>query len=386
MKRLAIIGAGPIGLTAGLEAVSRGYDVTIFESGDIGSAMLRWSPIRFFSPLGMNISPRARAILNGSLPADDALLTGGEMVEKVLRPLAESKALAGRIRTHHKVISIGRRGMSRTDFPGHPIRAEKPFRLLIEGPEGEMTFEADVVFDASGGYALAKYMGAGSIPARGEREAGDSIIHSLGDLHQRLPRMSGKKILLVGHGHSAANALQWLAELAARDPSTQVVWAVRTSNRRPCQEVFDDPLPQRRDVVFRANSMAESPPSNIRVKRRANVEAVTKADAQLDVLFTDGTSERFDFIASFTGFRPDLSHLSELCVEISPVTEGSGRLYRAISNITDCLSVPQLTPADLQSGEPGFYFIGSRSYGRSSSFLLKNGMAQLELILQSMEQ
>jgi hypothetical protein len=43
--------------------------------------------------------------------------------------------------------------------------------------------------------------------------------------------------------------------------------------------------------------------------------------------------------------------------------------------------MPQVAPADLQSGEPGFYFIGSRAYGRSNGFLLKTGLAQLETIL-----
>jgi hypothetical protein len=71
-------------------------------------------------------------------------------------------------------------------------------------------------------------------------------------------------------------------------------------------------------------------------------------------------------------------------VETSPVTEGGARLYRAISCITDCLSVPAVKPEDLQSGEPGFFFIGSRSYGRSNGFLLRTGLMQLETILESL--
>ena len=39
----------------------------------------------------------------------------------------------------------------------------------------------------------------------------------------------------------------------------------------------------------------------------------------------------------------------------------------------------------LASGEPGFYFVGSRSYGSAPSFLLRNGLAQLETILDSLQ-
>jgi hypothetical protein len=88
-----------------------------------------------------------------------------------------------------------------------------------------------------------------------------------------------------------------------------------------------------------------------------------------------------DEIVGLAGYRPDLSILSELAVEISPATEGSARLAKALSNVTDCLSVPSVAPADLDSGEPGFYLAGSKSYGRARTFLLKSGYAQLETIL-----
>lgn len=45
MKRIVIIGAGPSGLTAGLELVNRGYAVTILEATDaIGGISRTWVP------------------------------------------------------------------------------------------------------------------------------------------------------------------------------------------------------------------------------------------------------------------------------------------------------------------------------------------------------
>jgi hypothetical protein len=90
-----------------------------------------------------------------------------------------------------------------------------------------------------------------------------------------------------------------------------------------------------------------------------------------------------DQVVGLTGYRPDISFLSELTLEVAPSTEGGARLTRALSNVTDCLSVPSLTPADLESGEFGFHLAGAKSYGRARTFLLKNGYAQLEMILES---
>jgi hypothetical protein len=192
-------------------------------------------------------------------------------------------------------------------------------------------------------------------------------------------------VLLVGHGHSAAHAAARLDALAREAPPTSVTWAVRTANLRPCQEVADDPLPERRQVVERANALAAEPPSHLAVERRAHVEAVAPAGAagaaRFRVALSGGRSVDCDAIVALCGRRPDLSFLGELALEISPVSEGSARLYRAVGTVTDCLSVPKVTPDDLASGEPGFYLIGAKSYGRLRTFLLQTGLGQLETIL-----
>ena len=76
------------------------------------------------------------------------MLTGPELAERVLVPLARSAPLAGRVRAHHRVVAVGRARMRRDELPGHPIRAERAFRLLVDTPEGERVFEADAVLDA----------------------------------------------------------------------------------------------------------------------------------------------------------------------------------------------------------------------------------------------
>lgn len=373
--RVLVIGAGPMGMAAAIGAADRGHDVTVLERGEPGASLRTWGPTRFFSPLRMNVSARMRELLGDKMPDEDALLTGAEYADRVLLPLVDSAPLRGRVRTGHSVIAVGRRGLTRTDYAGHPLRAERPFRVICDN---DATFEADVILDASGGFLVPRPFGVGGLPALGESQLAQRPLRTLGELAAKRHELRGKRIFILGHGHSAANAIAMLAG----EPSTDVVWAVRTANRRPCDEVMNDPLPERSEIVGRANALAEAPPHFLRVERKAMIESVAQNNGHVVVRLTGDRIVEADCVAAFTGYRPDGGFLSELAVETSPVTEGGARLYRAISNITDCLSVPAVKPADLQSGEPGFFFVGSRSYGRAAGFLLQSGFAQLETVLQ----
>jgi hypothetical protein len=381
MKRLVVIGAGPMGLEAALAAQEAGFDVVVLEAGRVGESLLRWGSTRFFSPFAMNVSPRARRILGSRSPAEDALLTGPEMVERVLQPLAASPSLAERVKTGVRVAALGRARLTRRDLPGHPLRFERPFRLLVESDAGEETIEADIVLDASGVYGRPAALGTGGIPAPGERAANGELIRHLGTLDERLPGLAGRDVLLVGHGHSAATAIGWLASL---DPRPRVTWATRSANRRPCIEVANDPLPERDLITRAANDLAADPPPFLTVERRAGVEGLTRRDGRLEVRLSGGRGGVFDAVVGFTGYRPDLSFVSELALEISPATEGPARIARALANVTDCLSIPKVAPEDLESGEPGFHVVGSKSYGRLPTFLLQTGLAQLETVLETL--
>jgi putative NAD(P)-binding protein len=378
--RLLVIGAGPMGLYAALAGVERGFDVTVLEKDAVGAALLSWGPTRLFSSLAMNAPSGVLERLRGTLPGADALLTAPEMVSLVLEPLARSGPLAGRVLTGHRVVGVARAGMTRTDFAGHPLRSERSFRVLAETSSGERTFEADVVLDASGVTGQPCWMGEGGLPARGERSLSPRVVRDLGSLDRRLPSLAAKRILLVGHGHSAATALLRLAELSREDPAARLTWAVRAANRRPCLEVVDDPLPERQRVASGANDLAQDPPEFLEVKRRTFVDALEEDGSRIAVAFNAGRRDTFDEVISLTGHRPDLSFLSELALEISPVTEGAAGLARALAGVTDCLSVPRVRDEDLASGEPGFFLIGAKSYGRSRNFLIRTGLEQLGAI------
>jgi len=369
-----------MGLAAAFAAIRRGDDVTVLEAGRVGEGLRAWGDdFRLFTPLAMNLPPELRRVV-ARLPPEDALLTGPQMADDVLAPLAAAAPLAGRVREGRRVSAIGRSGFTRGDFAGHPIRDERPFRILVGGSAGEETLEADVVLDASGGHVVPSWAGRGGLPAEGERALGARIVRGLGGLSSRLSSLAGKTVLLVGHGHSAAHAVLRLA-LPGAAVAGRVVWSVRTPNRRPVVEIAGDPLPERARVASGANDLAESPPGHLEVRRRSSIAALRPEGEGIGVEFFGGETLRVDEVVSMTGGRPDHSFLSELALEVSPATEGTRRLAAALAGVTDCLTVPEARPDDFETGERGFFFVGAKSYGRSRNFLLRTGLAQLEAIL-----
>ena len=363
-----------MGLAAAWLAQQRGFQVTVVEKGDVGAGLERWGPVRFFTPLSMNMPAGMLDVLGPDLDRGTCL-TGLQMRDEVLRPLVAQTALRDAVRTNHRVVSVSRKGMTKGDYAGHPMRAERPFLTLVRSEGEEFYLETDLVFDATGGYVVPNHLGAGGLPALGEAAASTRIIRDHATLQRRAAQLKGRQVLLVGHGHSAANALLMLEESGAR-----VTWSVRTPNLRPCVAVAGDPLPERASVVDQVNGLAERPPAWLEVRRRSLVRAVTP-DERLRTEFFGGEVLDCDAIVAFTGSGPDDSHVRELQVAVSPVTGGGDRLWRAISNVTDCLSVPRVNPHDLASGEPGFWFIGGRSYGRARTFLLQTGLQHVERIL-----
>src|SRR5262245_14508514 len=92
--RIAILGAGPIGLEAGLYARALGLPTAIYERGRVGEHWQRWGHVRLFSPFGINVTPLGRAAIRTArpdheFPADDAYITGKQHLSAYLTPLAQ---------------------------------------------------------------------------------------------------------------------------------------------------------------------------------------------------------------------------------------------------------------------------------------------------------
>ena len=140
--RIAVLGAGPVGLEAALYASALNLPFTVYERGRVGEHLRRWGHVRLFSPFGMNSTPLGRARIRADqpqhpLPEANALLTGREHVAAYLEPLALSPALTPAIRENTAVLHVGRRGLLKEDYPGDARRGQgavPPAAARRQGP------------------------------------------------------------------------------------------------------------------------------------------------------------------------------------------------------------------------------------------------------------
>ena len=138
--RIAILGAGPIGLEAGLYARQLKLPFTIYEQGRVGEHVWRWGHVKLFSPFGMNATPLGRKAiqprkLDHAFPADDACISGREHVERYLAPLARGVARPHQDRDDASSASAGS-GFFKQESPGDrgPREAAVPAARAREEP------------------------------------------------------------------------------------------------------------------------------------------------------------------------------------------------------------------------------------------------------------
>jgi hypothetical protein len=401
--RLTVIGAGPVGLEAALAAVERGFDVTVYEADLPGAHLRRVGWVRLFTPFGMNSTGRGRALLRGSgtaLPGDGAVVTAGEFVECYVEPLSRLPVLAGRIRTRSRVTHVGREGTAKGQgimAAGDRSRVGRPFLLRVE-TEGELPrFEtADVVLDAGGVFATPRATGPGGLPALGEEHLGGRVDRHLPPILQSAaPRYAGRRVLLLGGGHSAATALLDFQALADRGEAAAVTWIhpePPSRNAEPFPVAPGDPLPERAGLATRANAVARDAPWLTR-HPGASVESYETWDGALRVMILERDRRPVDVevdqVLALVGYRPDTEIHRELQAHLCYASEAPMNLASAILAASladpaaagDCLKQASHGAETLRHPEPGFYTVGAKSYGRNPQFLLALGHRQVEDVL-----
>jgi cation diffusion facilitator CzcD-associated flavoprotein CzcO len=220
-----VIGGGPVGLAAAAHLLARGETPLVLEAGvAVGASIREWSHVRFFSPWTYTVDAASVALLEPTgwtLPDSEAAPTGAEIVERYLEPLAALPEITPHLRLNTRVTAIARRGHDKMKTPG---REHAPFVLRVQCPDGtEDHVLAKAVIDASGTWRTPNPLGADGLPALGEAAAADRIGYGIPDvLGAERKRYAGKRILVVGSGHSAFNALLDLADLAEQEPATEI--------------------------------------------------------------------------------------------------------------------------------------------------------------------
>jgi thioredoxin reductase len=388
--RVAILGAGPVGLEAALYAASLQLPFAVYERGRVGEHLHQWGHVCLFSPFGMNVTPLGRArVLEESpqltLPADNDCITGKEHLAAYLEPLARSPLLREHVRTETAVLHVGRRGYLKEDGVGDAKRGQQPFRLLLRSAKGaESVEEADVVLDCTGTYGQHRWLGDCGIPALGERAAEPHIAYGLEDiLGARRAVYQDRTVLVVGGGYSAATTACQLAALADKHPATWTIWLARGAGTQPIKRIANDPLRERDLLAVRANTLATRREGNVEFHASAAVDAVEMAGPdKFKVRGRCGGKAmtwEVERVIANVGYSPDRSIYRELQVHECYASLGPMALAAALLKHAggDCLTVPSQGAATLRNPEPNFYILGAKSYGRNSNFLLRTGFEQV---------
>src|SRR5262245_48219138 len=383
--RIAVLGAGPIGIECALYAASPKLPFRVYERGGIGENFRRWGHVKLFTPWGMNTTPLGRAILKADsprrdLPADGDLLTGREHVAAYLEPLAASPMLANRVESGCTVLRIGRKGFLKEESPGDGKRAAQPFRLLVRAADGrERVEEADLVLDCTGTYGNPRHLGDGGIPAVGELALRGHIAWGVEDvLGEKRDHYAGRTVLVVGAGHSAATTVCNLAALAEKHPETWTIWLARGAGTQPLRRQVNDPLRERDALCARANALATRGEGNVEFHAPAVVEAIEPAAGGFTVRARVAGQERswqVERLIANVGYEPDNALYRELQVHECYATLGPMALATGLAKHAggDGLAIGAQGAAALRHPEPNFYVLGAKSYGRNSNFLLRTG-------------
>ncbi len=385
--RIAIIGAGPTGLEAALAAHETGHTFTLYEEGDAVASYVRsWGHVRLFSSWDLDVSPRARKLLTEmgcGVPEGADCPTGSELANLVFRPLASSDVIAPHLELGVRVEAVSRAGLLKSDAIGDPARAERPFRLLLKNAEGrEWAADAEIVLDCTGNYGHPNSLGAGGIPAPGEAGLKDEIVRQIPDFEHETEAWAGKTTLLVGSGYSAQTAVVELGRIAEQYPTTRIIWAVRKPNAN-WEIVPDDPLPSRSKLTQRAEELAGLGTEAVRCISGVTVDALRRDGSRFSVLLrhqdNETTQVEVDRILSLTGFHGDYELYRQLQVHECWATSGPMKLAAALlgSAGADCLDQTSHGAETLINPEPNFFILGSKSYGRNSSFLMRVGWEQV---------
>ncbi|TLS42065.1 flavoprotein [Streptomyces montanus] len=380
---VVVVGAGPIGLAAAAHLVARGVEPLVLEAGpSAGTAVRDWTHVRLFSTWAEVTDPAAEKLLAPTgwvRPEGATYPTGGDWAEGYLQPLAD--VLADRVRYGATVTGVARAGRDRVVDSG---REEQPFTVHLRTARGrEERITARAVIDASGTWSTPGPLGANGLPALGEKTGADRISYRVPDLRDPSvrARYAGRRTAVVGSGASAFTALAYLADLAQEEDGTHAVWILRRGIGAQTYGGGEaDQLPARGALGLRAKAAVESGHASAVTGFRT--EAVERDGDRLVLVAEDGRRlDAVDEVIVLTGFRPDLSFLSEVRLGLDGRLQAPAALAPLIDpNVHSCGTVYPHGVNELSHPEQGVYLVGMKSYGRAPTFLAMTGYEQVRSI------
>ena len=355
---------GPVGLAAAAHVLERGMTPIVLEAGpEAGHSVRQWQHVQLFSPWEYNVDKAAERLLaptGWNSPDPQVYPTGAELLERYLEPLATKTLLRDVIRTSSRVTAVGRVGFDKAKTKG---RETAPFEIRYQNGKGPETLRADAVIDASGTWDSPNPAGA-ERPAgdRRTRGAGEDLLRDAGCPRKRPRalcrqdrRRARRRTLRDRHADRSDDA----RAAGAGDERRSGCFAATTRPRPSAAAPTTSSSPA-------ANSARTSPRSSRRDRSRSRPDFrsthVASTGDRLRVATGSGCCGRHvvvDELIVATGFRPDLSFLSEIRLRLDPAIEAPVALAPLIDpNEHSCGTVRPHGARELVQDDPGFYLAG----------------------------
>lgn len=376
---LAILGAGPVGLEAALIASKLKLDYMWFERGKVGDHIARWGHLETHAPMKTLVSEIGLEEISKN-GMDEFLVNleepaqGKTWRDGYLSLLLETPLLSGKLETGVEAVAAGRDQRLRED-PRTPRDPVGPFRIYTRGPENrENHVLADAVIDCTGVLGTPRPFGKSGLPAPGEATCRDRISYQVDDiLGNDKKKYADKTVMVVGAGISAATAITQLVEMAKDHEATWIVWLARRPSTLPVRRIPQDPLKGRDAIAAAANHIACRAEGHVEFHSGAWIDRLENQgnDKPVKVTATVGGREmtwEVDRIISLCGYQPsrllnrELRMPWETTLDLPPTGIESRE--------------QELNPGPTTE-EPGWYVLGSKSYGRASGFEVRTGFRQV---------
>ena len=228
-------------------------------------------------------------------------------------------------------------------------------------------------------------LGADGCRRSGEPAAADRIAYRVPDLDR--PRRAGPVRGQAGRGRrlralraDRAGRVR-RARRAAPGHPRGVAAASRARSATPSAAAT--PTSSRRAARSGSGAARAVAAGHIRtVTGSAPPRSTAQTDGRLVLESVDGRRlDPVDEVVVVTGFRPDLSFLSEVRLDLDPVLQAPRALAPLIDpNVHSCGTVYPHGAAELAQPEPGVFLVGMKSYGRAPTFLAMTGYEQVRSV------
>ncbi|WP_274306979.1 NAD(P)-binding domain-containing protein [Solibacillus daqui] len=379
---VAILGAGPVGLAAAAHLALAGESFIVLEKGaEVADNIKTWQHVRLFSPWQYNVDKAAKQLLleaGWEMPQEDRLPTGQEIREAYLQPLANVPEIKPFISLNTTVFGISKKNH---DKMKSARRNEAPFVIYTEQNGETKQIIASTVIDATGTWASPNPVHADSVWTSAEQKLAHKIFYGIPNVDSLKERYTGKRIAVIGGGHSAINTILELDKLE----DVEITWILR---KKRVEDAYGgeekDALAARGELGSRIHALVDE--RKVKAFTPFYIEELSQTSDGIIIKGEGPDGEQqlpaVDEIIANTGSRPDFSFLKEIRLSIDAAVESVEALAPLIDpNEHSCGTVRPHGELELRHPENGFYVVGMKSYGRAPTFLMATGYEQVRSIV-----